>query len=523
MTGSDEQIGALLAQGRSAIAARRFDRAEVAFAQAVALAPDQADGYLGLSHALLVLGRHAEAKTATMRLAAMSRLSPAQAFELARRLRHFNEYERLIALLRDQSLLSAMSPQQLAEAAVLLSDIGEHALALTLVERGLRLAPGHAASLYFKGNLLFFLGDRNGAEIHYEAALRADPAMAQAFWMMAALHTQRHASNHVGRLRDALRRCPPGSMGETYLNFALHKELHDLGEHAEAWQALEQACGSARRRIDYRLSDSLALLDGIERRCSPAYLAEPMPITEGGPRPIFIVGMHRSGTTLLEQMLVRHSQVRSVGESYLFPEQLRGVTNTAARDALSLDMLARLDSDALRRAGADYLHAAAWAVQGRDVLVEKLPANALNVGFIRKALPQARIVWMARDPMDTCFSNLRVLYSGVAGYSYTQHEMAGYFVAHQRLMQHWERSLPDALLRVDYAALVAQPEATLRQVAAFCGLPYQPQMLDLERAHGAVATASVGLMQGGLRADRARVWAPYAAQLQPLRSALGLA
>jgi hypothetical protein len=164
---------------------------------------------------------------------------------------------------------------------------------------------------------------------------------------------------------------------------------------------------------------------------------------------------------------------------------------------------------------------ARWRSLGRAWVTEKLPSNFLNLGFILKALPDARILHLVRDPVDTCFSNLRTYFAQAAGYSYRQEELAAYFRRYRRLMAHWHAIAPGRILDVDYNALVTDPEAQIRRVFDYCGLAFESRALDVGRMDGVVATASATQARTGIRKDRGAAWVPYSAHLGPLLEGLG--
>jgi hypothetical protein len=157
-----------------------------------------------------------------------------------------------------------------------------------------------------------------------------------------------------------------------------------------------------------------------------------------------------------------------------------------------------------------------WRLGKARHFTDKLPSNFLNIGFICRALPQAKILHMVRDPVETCFSNLRELFSEVNPYSYDQLELAEFFLQYQRLMRHWHAAYPGRIFDVDYAELTRDPERVLRGVAEFCGFPFEPAMLDLSARSRGIATASAVQVREGVVAREKPKWAPYAEHLRPL-------
>ena len=241
---------------------------------------------------------------------------------------------------------------------------------------------------------------------------------------------------------------------------------------------------------------------------------------EAGPVPIFIVGMHRSGTTLLEQLLQGHRDVRGLGELYDFTTQMREATDHHCRGVIDREIVRRAATVDFAAAGKRYLAGLAWRLGDERFFTDKLPSNFLNVGFICRALPQARILHMRRDPMETCFSNLRELFHEANPYSYDQRELGAFYGQYSRLMAHWSAAYPGGILEVDYAQLLADPEATLRNVAQFCGLSFEPSMLNLTASERGVSTASAVAVRQGIVRPASPKWTPYAPHLRPLAAAL---
>jgi hypothetical protein len=236
--------------------------------------------------------------------------------------------------------------------------------------------------------------------------------------------------------------------------------------------------------------------------------------------PVFIVGMHRSGTTLLEQLLDGHSQVQAIGELYDFPSQMRNATDHHCKGPIDATIVARADGVDFDAVGRGYLAGLQWRLGKERFFTDKLPSNFLNLGFICRALPQAKILHMVRDPVETCFSNLRELFAEANPYSYDPLELAEFFLQYRRLMRHWHAAYPGRILDVDYAQLTRDPGRVLHDVADFCGFPFEPGMLELSARTRGIATASAVQVREGVVAREQPKWAPYAAHLQPLIRAL---
>ena len=494
---------------------KQWSEAERVYRQALALEPTHVPSLIGLSTMLSRRDAHREAHAATLAAHARQPTHPALLFALAQRLRHFHEYRLLEECLAAPAFAAQAPVSALAQAVVMLSSIGAHPAAVRMADIGLRREPRHAAMLYVRGNLHQFDGEMAAAERCYEAAIAVEPRLFQASWMLASTRTQTAESNHIQRLQQQLTQATPGGQGEVYVAYGLHKELHDVGDYDGAWRELARGCAVKRRLVDYALARDTQLVDDLIALCTPRFLEAKSQIPQPAV-PIFIVGMYRSGTSLLARMLGGHTHVGEAGETYSFDAQMQLAADHAAPGQLDAELVRRaaaIDYDEIARS---YARQAQWLSRGRPMFTEKQPFNFWNVGFIAKALPQARILHLVRDPVDTCFSNLRTLFSGTAAFSYAQEELAGFYLQYRRLMQHWHAVLPGNILDVRYDDLVEKPEEVVARVAAHCGLEYQPAMLDVGRSGGSVATASASLVREGIRRDRGQVWRHYQHHLQPM-------
>jgi hypothetical protein len=495
-----------------------WGRARNEWMAALALAPDAGETMLELSYVESLAGNHRQARDWTLRAAQAAPGSTSVLHSLVRRLRTFNEVPRLrevaAMLLRQRPAPTHL----LLECARQLSNLNDFGLALDCAEAAVQGSPADVSALLLRGQLLANHGRTAEAARDFENALSRRPDAAIGWWMLARLARQTPASNHLASLRRQL--AGPGLRPEAaaILARALHKELDDLGEHAQAWDALETMCRARRATEPYDAGESRRLFDALAAWTPPA--AVPAPAQQAGPTPVFIVGMHRSGTTLLEQLLSASPQVLGLGELNDFTCAMRLATDHYCKGALDRTMVQRAHAVDFRLLGQTYLDGLAWRLGDEPVFTDKQPANFLNVGFIAHALPHARIVHMVRDPVETCFSNLRELFSEINQHSYDQQDMADYFVAYRRLMAHWHRLLPGRILDVDYARLTSDPETVLREVADFCGIDYVDAMRSTEGNDRAVSTASsIQVREGVLRRSRPK-WAPYAARLQPLVAGL---
>ena len=239
-----------------------------------------------------------------------------------------------------------------------------------------------------------------------------------------------------------------------------------------------------------------------------------------GPTPIFILGLPRSGTTLLERILGTHSQVASAGELTDLPKQLRWTADRHGHALLDDALLTASDSLDYSELGRRYLSQTQWRAQGRRFYVDKLPPNWMLVGHLRRALPRAKVLHLVREPMDVCFSNWRALFGDAYAYSYDFESLARHHAQYHRLMAHWHRVHPGFVLDVPYADLVNDTETICRRVLAFCGQPFEADCLDHTRNRSSVSTLSSAQVREPIHARGIGEWRRYATPLEPLRRLL---
>lgn len=482
--------------------------------------PGFAPARVQLARALLMLDRYRDAHAEAMRVAEAEATEPAFALEQVLLLRRFEALEAVERVV-DRMDFPRCPPALLVRLAGELGPAGLYAHAARALDAAESKAPLPPQGLVLRGTLRMAAGDEVGAGRCFEAALakerRSRPHVQWLLSLLPAPDTVREA--RLDGLYADMDAAPADRADGVYAGYALHNTLHALGRRDEAWNALSRAHVARRRVEPYDRSAQQAIFDALlETSATPG----PVAGSEAGDGLVFIVGMHRSGTSLLERMLGAHGEIADGGESYVFPAAMRHAVDHAARNPLDLELVRRARDADLSHAGTLFERHARWRAGGRRWFIEKLPSNFLHVGHILRALPAARVLHMRRDPMDTCFSNLRTLFLGAAPYAADQRDLADYYRCYQALMAHWRSLAPDRILDVDYAALVAEPAQTLRRIAQFCGFQFRDEMLAPRTSGGHVATASLASVRKGLLRDRGGQWKAYARYLGPLLEGLGV-
>jgi tetratricopeptide (TPR) repeat protein len=395
--------------------------------------------------------------------------------------------------------------------------LNETTESLALYDRAKALGADGAEFRFLRGVQLTFNGRIKDAENEFLETVRLAPTYGRAWQELSRLRKQTSADNHLAGMAKALQLVQPGSYEHASIEFARYKELEDLGRIDEAWTALARGNALMYARHKHDPGHTRRLFEHLIRACSADFLRTAA-ITHSGPQPIFIIGMPRSGTTVLDRLLGNHSQVESVGELDDFAFQLRW----AADHCKTLDdtVIARLPQVDFAELGRRYLEQTQWRANAKPFYTDKLPRNWMIGGLIAKALPQAKILNLVRDPMDVCFSNFRALFADAFAHIYNLESLASHYLVYRKTMAHWHAAMPGRILDVAYADLVGTPDETLRKVLEFCGLPWEEGCADLTRNRSAVSTLSAVQVREPVHKRFVDSWRRYERQLAPLQRAL---
>ncbi|MDH3842164.1 MAG: sulfotransferase [Chromatiales bacterium] len=405
--------------------------------------------------------------------------------------------------------------------ALLLHRLGLHAQARTHFARACELEPEEGQHYYNLASLERYLGNREAAEAALERCIECRPGDADAHLMRAGLQDQTAEQNNIESLLNAYELTRDTPQDRLRVCYALAKELEDIADYDRAFKYLEEGSTLRRKAMQYTPAKDLRAIEMIRETFSREVIERDI---EGhiSAEPIFVIGMPRTGTTLVERILSSHSVVRSAGESKAFAVQLVSECSKVEDrppDDVG-DLITRSIDVDFAALGEGYVNEARPVGERVAHFVDKMPLNFLYAGLIHQALPKARIVLLERDPMDTCYAVYKTLFEGVYPYSYDLVELANYFVAYRRLVRHWRDVMPGVMHVVRYEEIATNPQPVIEDLLQYCGLSFEQSCREFFNNPDVSTTASAVQVRSDVFTSSIGKWKNYAAQLEPVAEIL---
>ena len=502
--------------------AGRLTEAVAGYKQALAATPNYPEAHNNLGAALEDLGRIDEAVAHYQRALALKPDYPDAHNNLGARLAaqgKFREaiahYQRVVALRPDHAPAHHNLAMALNNLGVLLAAAGKLHEAIGHYRRALALRPDLADTYNNLGVALVDRGEIDEALRHYERAITLDPANAEAHYNRAEIRTFRKGDTDFVALEVLAARTDLPEKTKPLPHFALAKVLEDIGEYPRAFEHLRRANELKRRQVHY---DEAAVLSFFRRVSTTFDRGLVERLTGGGDPsevPIFVLGMPRSGSTLVEQILASHPLIHGAGE---LPELGKAI----GQEGPYPECVRGMDRAVLRRVAQTYLGRLPVAPEGKTRIVDKLPDNFIAVGLIRLILPNARIIHTVRHPVDTCVSCYSRRFTTGQNFSYDLAELGRYYRHYSELMAHWRSVLPsDSMLDVAYEDVVEDLEGQARRLIEYCGLPWDDRCLGFYKSNRSVSTASSVQVRRPIFRSSLQRWRRYEPFLAPLLLELG--
>jgi tetratricopeptide (TPR) repeat protein len=415
----------------------------------------------------------------------------------------------------------SLTPQQHNELGMLLARLDQHSEAMSHYRLAVLAQPGEIEFLFNLATSQRFLGEAVSAEKTLDKILSIDPADYEAAAMRSSLRKQSEENNHVEKLKTTLADPSLSPTAQVSFCYALAKELEDLEAYPESFSYLKRGADLRRSGMRYEVSTDLEIMDQITRVFDRDFLSRET-VGHDSAEPIFVIGLPRSGTTLLERILGSHSQVYAAGELGHFGIELTKLTRqkmgTAKADRRQfVSESATID---YRQLGQNYVQSTRPLTGHTPRFIDKLPFNYLYAGLINRALPEARIISLKRHPMDSCYSMYKQLFRDAYPFSYSLQDLADYYISYHRLMAHWESVIPGVIHTVEYENLVSDTEGEARRALDHCDLEWEDGCLDFHKSRSASTTASATQVRQKVYTSSVAKWRAYETELTPLRRKL---
>ncbi|WP_370187527.1 sulfotransferase [Qipengyuania sp.] len=433
-----------------------------------------------------------------------------------------SRYEEAARVLDEVILRDPANPGNRNLMAATLGRIGDYDEALRLYAELVETFPDHAKLQMSYGHMLKTVGRQEDGVAAYRAALAAQPDLGEVWWSLANLKTVKFTDEDVAAMETALAG-DPGHEDALHLHFALGKAYADRHEAEASFRHYARGNALRSEELGYAPETIAALVDRTIEVLTPEFLAAHEGVGDPSPDPIFILGLPRAGSTLLEQILASHSQVEGTMELPDIPALAMREAKKAGGDLRDWpDAVAELPDARFAELGEEFL--ARTRVQrksGKPFYIDKLPNNWSYAGFIHLILPHAKIVDARRHPLDCCFSNFRQHFAKGQGFSYSLDHIGRYYADYVRAMDHYDAVLPGRIHRVIHERLLDDPETEVRALLAYLGLPFEEACLAFHETDRAVRTASSEQVRRPINRDGVGQWEPCRAWLGPLEAALG--
>jgi tetratricopeptide (TPR) repeat protein len=407
--------------------------------------------------------------------------------------------------------------------ATALTGLGRHEEAIALYQQLLATSAESAELRVALGHALQSIGRQQDAIDCYQTAAAMRPGFGDAWWSLANLQSYRFSDDEIARMRAAEAAPNAGAVDRCHLCFALGKAYEDRKEYAESWQFYERGNALKRSESCYRPEFVEAEWRRQMEVCTARFFAERADYGVADADAIFVVGLPRSGSTLVEQILASHSQIEGTQELPEIPRMVREMEGLRANPVNPRypRVLADLTPNDFRWLGERYL-AATRAYRGnRPFFIDKMPNNFRHIGLIHLMLPNAAIVDVRREPMACCFSNLKQLFASGQEFTYSIEDIARYYRTYLERMRHWDEVLPGRVLRAEYEDLVDDLEGNVRRILEHCGVEFEPACVEFHKTQRSVRTASSEQVRKPVFRDGLDQWRNYESWLEPLKDALG--
>jgi tetratricopeptide (TPR) repeat protein len=436
------------------------------------------------------------------------------AFEYIKALNNDKQYQSALALINTYPPSSAEYLKLLSEKALAEIKTGSYSEAASSYQQLLDSHPNKALCLLRLGNVQKILGHTSDAISSFQQAITLEPSLGEAYWNLANTKTYKFSADEIAQMKTQLAQPVDNKQNIALLNFALGKALEDEALYAQSFDYYQQGNALCKARQTSKLGENI---DAIKQLYGNDFFSKQTGSGHSSDEVIFIIGLPRSGSTLVEQILASHSLVDGTMELNKIPaianDLSRAQNNAAGKPLLPLASMSKKELKVLAQS---YLDFAAPLRQDGLYFIDKLPANFLHVGLIKVLFPKAKIIDVRRDPMACGWSIYKQFFAGGVSYAYDLQDIAEHYNHYTELMEHWHKVLPGQILTVNYESLINDFEATVGQIVKFCGLTMEPSCLNFHENKRPVATPSAEQVRQPIYKEAIDHWRHYESFLAPL-------
>lgn len=508
------EADALVKQGGTAEAERLCD-------VVLSREPDNIDALRILAIAATEDERFVIAEGFLRRIAKLAPGSASALRDLGKFLGDRGRYPEAIEQLQPAAALSPQDPDIQLYLGNMFGIVGQNEDALRAYDKCLENRKDDPAALIGRGHMLRIAGRQEEANACYTRCAEVSPDIGSTWWYLASLHRYVASDDEVAAMQSQLATGTLPAESEVAFHFALARAFEKREQFDVAWEHYSQGNAKKRPLVKYDPVKSEMNLGKIRKTFTAEMLSAKVAKTPADVTPIFILGMPRSGSTLIEQILSSHSQVAGNGELPYITMMTAGMIKNTPGSVHYTEIMDQLGVDELTGLGRSYLHyAATHSAKERPYFTDKMPANYPHVGYIHQTLPHAKIIDARRDPMASCVANYRQLFAQGKNQTYDLTELGEYYLQYLDMMAHWDEVLPGFVLHVQYEDVVANLDSEVRRILDFCGLPFEEACIEFHKSDRPVNTASSEQVREPIYTSAVEFWKNYEPYLDELREVL---
>jgi tetratricopeptide (TPR) repeat protein len=508
-------------QAREALSADDHKTAETIFRDILRADPAHVAALCGLAAVSLTVSRARDAVRLLKHAQKQSAHLPLARRGLSQALLALGDLPQAESTVRDLLKMESENPHNWMLLGTVYTRLMRQEDALAAFEEAARLNPAEVRLRLSIGHLNKTLGRRNECEQAYKRCLEMDPGMGEAYWSLADLKNYVFSDHEIASMQSLLKGEAGDDEDQAHLHFALGRAFEHKSDYSTAFD--HYASGNCRRRktVPFDIEAFENKTRRVRECFDRTFFASRAGSGHSDPSPIFIVGLPRSGSTLVEQILASHSCVEGTFELPNLLTLVREFDHAdAAHDAYP-EIVRAASAEHLGNLGRRYIEETAPLRGARPYFIDKMPNNFSHVGLIHAILPRALVIDARRHPMDACFSTYKQHFAEGQSFSYDLEDLGRYYRCYLSLMDHWDEVLPGKVLHLQYEQLIREPEAQIRRLLSHCSLPFEPACLSFHETKRSVRTASAEQVRQPLYTSGVGYWRHFEAQLGPLKRALG--